>query len=165
MNAKLEQRVIMKSPWSEKTDPVEMHDRLIRTFQEDAYTISSVYEWIRAFKRGRTNVLDELRAGRSRFDHIDSKILSLFTENESHGVQTPAQELGVSLSTVSDRLVNVLGFSLRHARLVPHLFTEELKAQRIATSIEMRPILQTQEPVSRGGVVTGDESWFFLEYW
>jgi adenine deaminase len=44
------------------------------------------------------------------------------------------------------------------------VLTAELKAQRITTSIEMLRILQTQEPMNVAGVVTGDESWFSLEY-
>jgi hypothetical protein len=126
--------------------------------------ISSVYEWIRAFKTGRTSVLGELRAERPRLGHIDSKTVSLFTENGFHGIQTLAQELGVSVSTVYDRWVNVLGFLLEDTPWVPYLLTEQLKAQRIATSIKMLRILRTQEPMNFTRVVTGDESWFFLEY-
>jgi hypothetical protein len=164
MDAKLEQRVIMQFLWSEKTDPVEIHYSLSRTFQEDAYTISSVHEWVRTFKTGRTIVLDELRAERPRLDHIGSTTVSLLTENGFHGVRALAQEMGVSLSTVWDGLVNVLAFSLRHARRVPILLTAELQAQRITRSIEMLRILQTQEPTNFAGVVTGDESWSFLGY-
>jgi hypothetical protein len=101
---------------------------------ESAYTISSVHQWSKAFKTRRTSVLDELRVRRPRIDHIDSKILSLFTKNEFHSVRTLAQELAVSLSTVYDRLITVLGFSLWHTPLVLHLLIEELKAQRITTS-------------------------------
>jgi hypothetical protein len=90
--------------------------------------------------------------------------LSLFAENEFHSVRTPAQELGVSLGTVYDRLVSVLGFSLRHTQPVPHLFTGELKAQGISTSIERLRILQTQKPMNFAVAITGNESWFFLEY-
>jgi AraC-like DNA-binding protein len=63
---------------------------------------------------GRTIVVDGHWAGRPRLDHIDSKILSLFQENESHRVQLLAQALDVSLSTISTRLTDVLGFALRH---------------------------------------------------
>jgi hypothetical protein len=117
-----------------------------------------------SFKAGRTSVLDELRAGRLRLDHISSQILSLPTENEFRSARPLAQELAVSLSTVSDRLVDVLGFPFRHARWAHHLLTEEPKAQRITTSIEMLRILHTQEPMNFAGVIAGDESWFFLEY-
>jgi hypothetical protein len=72
MDAKMEQRVITTFLSSEGADATEIHSRLLRAFQEDAYTISSVYEWIRAFKTGRTSVADEHLAGRSRLDHIDS---------------------------------------------------------------------------------------------
>jgi hypothetical protein len=44
------------------------------------------------------------------------------------------------------------------------LLSEELKAQRITTSIEMLRILQMQEPMNHAGIVIGDESRFFLEY-
>jgi hypothetical protein len=153
----------MKFLWSEKRDPVEIHYRLLRAFREDAYLISSVREWIRAFKTAHTIVLDELRAGRPRLDHIDSVILPLLTEESFHSVPTLAQELGVSLILVYDILVNGLGFSLRHAWWAYHLLTEELEAKGIATSIQVLRILQTQEPMGSAGIVTTNESWFFLE--
>jgi hypothetical protein len=86
MNVKLEQRIIIKFLWSEITDLVGIHSRLLWAFREDAYTLSSVYEWIKAFKTGRTSVLDEHRTGRPRLDHIDSKILLLFYKNQFHSV-------------------------------------------------------------------------------
>jgi hypothetical protein len=65
---------------------------------------------------------------------------------------------------VHDSLVNVLGLSLRHARWALHLLTEEFKAQWVIPSIKMSRILQNQKPMNFTGVLTGDESWFFLEY-
>jgi hypothetical protein len=89
----------------------------------------------------RTIVGDEHRAGRPRLDRINSTILSLFQERESQSVQSLAQELDVSLSTVHARLTDVLGFTSRHMRWVPHLLTDELKAKRVATSMRMLEIL------------------------
>jgi hypothetical protein len=111
MDAKMGQRVIITFLSSEGVDAIEIHSRLLQVFQEDAYTISGVYEWIRAFKTGRTSVTDEHRAGKRRLDHIDSKILSLFEQNGSHCVRSLAQELNVPLSTVHARLTDVLGCS------------------------------------------------------
>jgi hypothetical protein len=62
VKAKLEQPVIMTFLWRERTDPVEIHCRLLRAFQRDADTLLSVYEPIRAFKTGRINLLDEAPA-------------------------------------------------------------------------------------------------------
>jgi hypothetical protein len=95
MNAKLEQRVIMKFLWNEKRDAVEIHYRLSRAFQKDAYMLPSVHEWIRAFKTKHTGVLDKARAGRSRLDHLNSKIVLVFTEKKSHSVRTLVKELGL----------------------------------------------------------------------
>jgi transposase len=161
MHVTVKQRIISQFLWTEGADPVEIHSRLLHAFAEDAYTLSSVYEWIRAFRTGRTSVVDEHRSGRPRLDHIDSKILSLFQENEFHSTRSLAQELGISVSTVYDRLLHVLGFSLRHLRWVPHLLTTELKNLKVTTSTEMLRILQDQERMNFNGTVTGDESWFF----
>jgi hypothetical protein len=95
MNVKLEQRIIMQFRWSEGTYPVEIHSRLLRAFQEDAYTLLSVSRLIGAFKTVHTNVLDKYRTGQPRLDYIDSKMLPLFHGDELYGVQTLAQELGV----------------------------------------------------------------------
>jgi hypothetical protein len=61
-------------------------------------------------------------------------------------------------------MVDVLGFSLQYARLVPHLLTKELKAQKFSPSIEMVRILENQRPMHPTRAVTRDESEFFLEY-
>jgi hypothetical protein len=164
MNEKLEQRIIMKFLWSNGTNPVEIHSRLLQACQKDVYTLSSVYEWIRAFKTGSTSVLDEHRAGRPRFDNIYSTVLSVFHENEFHSIQTLAQKLRVCLNRVYDRGMNWFGFSLRNARWVLDLLTQELKAERVTNSTEMLRILQTYEPTNFARIITGDKSWFFLEY-
>jgi hypothetical protein len=164
MNPKVEQRVIIKFLSNEGEDATEMHHRLLQAFHEDAYTLSSVYEWIQAFETRRTIVWDDYRAGRLRLDHIDSKILSLFQENESQSVQSRAQELNVFFSTVHARLTHVLGFSLRHPRWEVPLLTDELNATRVVTSMKMLEILEQQERRAFAGIITGDESWFCLEY-
>jgi hypothetical protein len=46
MDARVEQRVIIKFLSNEGADPTEVHHKLLRNFQEDVYTVSSAYEWI-----------------------------------------------------------------------------------------------------------------------
>jgi hypothetical protein len=92
--------------------PLKFVTYFFEAFQEDPQTLSTVGEWIRAFKTGCTSVLDDARAGRPRRYHIDSRILSLFTKNEFHSARPLAEELSISLCRVHDKLVNVLGFSL-----------------------------------------------------
>jgi hypothetical protein len=67
MNAQFEQRVNIKFLWSEDIDPVEIHHRLLRAFQKSVYLLSSIYEWIRAFKSGSTNLLGDLALITSTF--------------------------------------------------------------------------------------------------
>jgi hypothetical protein len=106
--------------------------------------------------------VDEHWAERPRLVHIDSKILSLFQENEYHRVRSLAQELDVSLNTVHARLTDVRAFSLRHTRLIPHFLTDELKATSVATSMKMLEIREQQRRIHFAGIITGNESWFLL---
>jgi hypothetical protein len=74
------------------------------------------------------------------------------------------QELKVSLSTVHARLTGLVGFSLRDSRWVPHVLTDDRKAARVVISIKMLEILERQERRDFAGIITGDESWSFGEY-
>jgi hypothetical protein len=157
MNVKFQQRVIIKFLSTEGPDASEIQHRLLQAFQEDTYTLSSLHEWIEAFNTRHIIVLGEHLVRRPRLDHIDSKILSLVQESESQSVQSLAQQLNVSLSMVHARLTDVLGFSLRHTRWVPHLLTDELKVTRVATSMKMLEILEQQERRDFAGIITGEE--------
>jgi hypothetical protein len=109
-------------------------------------------------------VLDKARAEKQRPDHIDSKILSFSRKNEYHRVRSIGQELDVSFSTVHARLTDTLGFSLRETRWIPNMLTEELNIRTVTNSMKMSEILEQQELIHFPGIITGDESRFFLEY-
>jgi hypothetical protein len=47
--------------------------------------------------------------------------------------------------------------------LVPHLLTDKLKAESVRTAGEMLRILMEQEAINFADIITGDESWFFLD--
>jgi transposase len=142
MEAKGEQREIIKFLSNEGTTAFEIHYRLRRAFQKDAFSLSSVYDWTRAFKSGRTRVLDSHWAGGPRLDHIDSKILSLFQQNEFHSARTLAKELAVSLGIVYSRFTDLLRLSLGYTRHASLFLTKGLNATRVKTSIEPLEILQ-----------------------
>jgi hypothetical protein len=93
----------------------KIHHRLRGAFQEDVYTLSSVYKWGRAFKTGLKKVLNEHRSGRSRLDHIESKILSLFRQAKFHSVHTLTRALPLSFGTVDTRF----GTDLHKKRSMP----------------------------------------------
>jgi hypothetical protein len=117
MDMKVEQHVIIKFLCGEGADHVERHSRLLNTFQEDAYTLSSIYEWIKAFQTSRTSVVDEYQSELPRLNYIDSEILSLFQENEFHNTRSLAGAGAESFRKyLYDRLIHVLRFSLRHLR-------------------------------------------------
>jgi hypothetical protein len=62
------------------------------------------------------------------------------------------------------RSTDVLGLSLRHTPWVSHLLTDELKATKAVTSMKMSEIFEQQERGDFAGIITGDDSRFFLEY-
>jgi histone-lysine N-methyltransferase SETMAR len=74
-----------------------------------------------------------------------------------------AEALGVSQATVLNRLHNSLGMKNFHVRWVPHQLTSELQATRLAKCREFLPMLEAVQKTNFRQVVTGDESWFYLE--
>jgi hypothetical protein len=68
------------------------------------------------------------------------------------------RELDVSFGTVSARLTEVLGFSLRHTRSIPHFLTDEFQVGMVATSMKMFKVLEQQKRTHLARIIMGDES-------
>jgi histone-lysine N-methyltransferase SETMAR len=69
----------------------------------------------------------------------------------------------VSQATVLKRLRNSPGMKNFHVRWVPQQLRSELQATRLAKCRELPLMLEALQKSNFGKVVTGDESWFYLE--
>jgi hypothetical protein len=72
-----DQRVIIKFLWNERADARQIAARLQAQFGGRAYQLRTVEFWITEIWRGRQDVDDKIRSGRSPLDDLDGKILNI----------------------------------------------------------------------------------------
>jgi hypothetical protein len=72
-----DQRVIIKFLWKERANAPRIAARLQTQFVEHAYQLRTVQLWITEIPRGRQDMHDEIRSGRSPLDDLESKVLAI----------------------------------------------------------------------------------------
>jgi hypothetical protein len=104
---------------------------------------------------------DEPRLGRPPIDFLDIQILSFLQKQPFHSEYSLAEILDVSHTTILNHLRDSLRMKLFHFRWIPNQLTEQLRASRIQKCQEL---LERTEANKFRNILTGDESWFMLEY-
>jgi hypothetical protein len=66
--------------------------------------------------------------------------------------------------TILNHLRDSLAMKLFHLRCIFNQLTEQLRASRIQKCQELLPLLERMEVNKFRTILTGDESWFMLEY-
>jgi hypothetical protein len=107
---------------------------------------------------------DEPRSGRLPINFPDIQIRSSFEKHPFHSAYSLAEILDVSHTTILNQLRDSLGMNLFHLRWIPNQLTEQLRASRIQKCQELLPLLERMEGNEFRNILTGDESWFMLEY-
>jgi hypothetical protein len=159
-----DQRVIIRFLFNEKVSADEIQRRLTAQFGEDSYSIRSVRRWCQYLRQGRKDLHDEQRPGRPPLDNIDAKILALLTAYPFHSAYSLADSIGISQQCVLNHLHDSLGLQNFQLRWIPHELTELLRDERVEFCQRMLPVLERRGKDNFHYLVTGDESWFFLEY-
>jgi hypothetical protein len=76
-----DQRAIIKFLWNEGVDTYQIAARLQAQFAEHVYEFQTVQFWITEIWRGRRDLHDEIRNGRSPLDDHDGKILAIIDKS------------------------------------------------------------------------------------
>jgi hypothetical protein len=92
------------------------------------------------------------------------QILSSLEKQPFHSAYSFAEILDVSQTTILNHLRNSLGMKLFHLRWIPNQLTEKLRANRIHKCQKLLPLLERMEANPFRIVLTGNKSWFMLEY-
>jgi AraC-like DNA-binding protein len=145
----------------------ELSARAIRedptaTFGRDAVVYSSVARCL-----GEARLLPSSEDAPSANVHrgvndSDQALLSTFNENRFASLRQLFRLAHMSPTTVYRRLTEVLGFTTRHLRRVPHALSDAQKARRVDLSLRLLRMPEIQRDRAWHGIVTGDESWFYL---
>ena len=98
-----EQRIVIKFLVKEGTPVVEIVKRLKAVFAEETLSTSTIYEWAKRFKEGRTSVDDDNRAGAPRTavtrDNIAAVDLAI-KQNRRISVLELSSNIGVSVGSI-----------------------------------------------------------------
>jgi AraC-like DNA-binding protein len=162
--SELEQRFVIKFLWKEGSPTQNTHARLQAVYGATANTLPSVYFWIKEFRCGREGIGDQPRSGRPPIDDPDADILCVLHHSPFETVRSIAEEVGVSSATVHRRLTESLELQPRFLKWVPHLLTCDLKTKRVELARELLETLRSEEHTCFHRIITGDESWFYLDY-
>ena len=157
-----EQRIVIKFLVKEGTPVVEIVKRLKAVFAEDTLSISTIYEWAKRFKEGRTSVDDDKRAGAPRTavtrDNITAVDLAI-KENRRISVLELSSNIGVSAGSIDTIIHEHLLYSKVTARWVPKMLTEQHKQARVSACQQLLDRFSAEGETFLERIVTGDETW------
>jgi hypothetical protein len=122
-----DQRVIIKFLWNEKADARQIAARLQAQFAEHVYQLQTVQFKITEIRRGRQDLHDEIRSGRSLLDDLDGKILTILNKSPFESTHSMAERLLVAHSTVLQYLHELLEFKSFHLHWVLHQLISVLR--------------------------------------
>jgi hypothetical protein len=158
----LEQCAIIKFFHFKKMKAAKIRNELALCFSSDAYTLASVYHWVHEFKIGRVSIGDDPRPERPPLYYYDHTILKRLFETPLSSLRMLNEDLNIPRVTVWEHMAKFLGFQCRHFKLIPNIFTEELRRKRIDGVKALLKILEAHLHIAFGNVITEDESWIFL---
>ena len=127
---KIEHRAVIKFLFLEGVAPKEIHERMLKVYNDCSPTIRTVERWVAEFKRGRTSIEDDPREGRPKSastPEIIAKIQDMVLEDRRLTEKDLVEALHISLGSVSHILSEILGFRKVCAQWVKHSLTMEQK--------------------------------------
>jgi hypothetical protein len=160
----LEQRIIRCFLYREHAEPRDIHTLLSAQFDDAASSLRSVQRWCQYIQQGRQLPDNEPRSGRPPIDFFGIQILSSLEKQPFHWAYSLADIRDVSHTTILNHFRDSLGIKVFHLHWIPNQLTRQLRASRIQKYQELLPLLERMEANKFRHILTGDESWFMLEY-
>ena len=140
----------------------EIHRELADVFPESAPSFDAVARWIRHFNDGRDSLEDEERSGRPRSSltkDIVARAEAIVTEDRRITLRFLAAELSISYGSAYSIMHDELRRTKRCARWIPHMLTDDQRAQRVHICRRWLEMFSENGPKRLSDVVTGDECW------
>jgi hypothetical protein len=113
---------------------------------------------------GREDLRNEARLGRPPMDFLDIKIITWLDKESFHSTSSLAEVLKISHSTVLHPVLDSLRMENFHLRWIPDALSQSLRESRPEQCRKLLPIGEGMEKTDFHSLVTGDESWFTLEF-
>ena len=137
----------------------ETRSDLVSVYGEDAPALSTIHRWFERYRVGRADLYDNQRPGRPPAEGLDDSLKTLILENPHATAREMAEELGHSVSTITEHL-HAMGLHCFQLRWVPHALTDQQKATRAGDAMELLSNIRQLGVHGASTIFTSDESWF-----
>ena len=143
-------------------DAKSIHDDFVSAFGEGVLAYNTVARWVKLFKDGRESFEDEPRVGRpitGKCDENIDRVRSIIAENPYATYDEIEAETSLCRGTIHGIIHNSLKLKKVTSRWVPNFLSDEDRVRVCQYNLER--FRDNRRRLC--DVVTGDESWFFLE--
>ena len=159
--SKEEQRGVIRFLVAEGAGVREIHRRMSAVY-DHCMSLTSVYEWHRKFREGRTSLQDNARPGqahRAITPDAIGRINGLIQANRRITEEEIRVQVGISHGSVHTIIKDHLHYRKICAQWVPHQLTEGQKIDRMASCLSHLQRYDEEEYAFLSCIVTGDETW------
>jgi hypothetical protein len=147
-----------------------VHDDLVRTFRKDAAAYSTVTKYVRSAQFSGRKEATPPEAPDVEHSPVDEAILTGLAEFPFlfpfSSVRELSRRICLPRSTVHRHwhrhLTQLLRFTVRYLRWVPHFLAAERKQIRVHIATELLQVLSVQSTRQWHDIVALDESWIYL---
>ena len=160
-SSNVEYRAVIRYLYLKGNTGKEIHGELTDVYWSSAPSSAQVKFWVGEFKRGRTSLEDEARSGLpldATDEEMCKKVRDLVYCDRRIQVEEIAQALGISHSSVSTILHDLLGMRKLTARWVPKSLSDEQMATRASVCSALLKRFRSKDDFLLR-LVTVDETW------
>jgi hypothetical protein len=138
----MEQRSIVPYLARKGLQPLAIHRDIVATLGPEAVSYSSVTRYLRDASLSSSNPVPPLPEQERQLDDCDQAILHALAEQPFASIRESSRLTHLAKTTVHRRLIQSLGFPVRHLRWVPHRLSHSRKLNRVTLSHESLSVLE-----------------------
>jgi hypothetical protein len=138
----MEERAVIRFFTLKRLKAKEIGAELESGYGPEALALWTVKKWRKRFPEGRTDLIDDRRAGRPVTHDLAEAIQLMLAERPFLSCKVLCRHLRIGNATCLQILHNDFGLTKFHLRWIPYTLTEDQKSERVTYS---RQLLATLE--------------------
>jgi hypothetical protein len=161
--SRLEQRAVIRYLTLKNLPVADIATELQAVYGMDALKYSTVSKWRLRFLDGSESLFDLARSGRRPRSDLAAPLQQLLQQFPFISCTVVCHKLKIGKATCLRVLYDDLRLEKFNLRDIPHSLEDDQKRSRVDLSEELLEILQQDGQYNFQHILTGDESWFFLQ--
>lgn len=160
--SKEDQRAVIQFLTAEGCMPAEIHRRMASVYRDRAVSKTTVTEWSRKFREGRTETSDLPRPGQAHkvvTESLTETIDTAVRADRRRSIRDLADDFNVSIGSMHTIVKEKLQYHKVCSQWVPRMLTEDHKERRRTLSLEHLTRFNTENEQFLRRIVAGDETW------